>query len=128
MCFFTANRIGCTPSARTVSRAKFSQKTCHGGRKFTTFVGNFVLRFPKKLSFLFFFLLPSQCTTRQMQHGRSRTVGGSIPARSVPTPCELLPPLAQLLRYYCLCALSRTSARRPACCTRLLPHTLCLLP
>ena len=32
---------------------------------------------------------------------------GSIPPRSVPTPCELLPLLAQLPRY-CLCALSNT--------------------
>ena len=69
------------------------------------FFGNFrILRFPQKCRFWGKFPLPSQCTTGQMQHGRSRTVGGSIPPRSVPTPCELLP----LLLRYCICALSNT--------------------
>ena len=38
------------------------------------------MEFPKKVMFFGkISLLPSQCTTKQMQHGRSGSVGGSIP-------------------------------------------------
>ena len=55
---------------------------------------------------------------------------GSIPPRSVPSRwsycyCLCLPSLCAI---FSVLFLIRTSARLPACCTRLLPHTLCLLP
>ena len=62
--------------------------------------GRRILRFPQKCRFWGKFPLPSQCTTGQMQHGRSRTVGGSIPPRSVPTPLRAIA-LASALLYLC---------------------------
>ena len=92
--------------------------------------GEISLCVPKKLVVVWgnVSLLPSQRTTWQMQHGRSRTVGGSIRPRSVPTPASYCPHLPSFCAIVSVLLLTRTFARRPACCARLLPHTLRLLP
>ena len=100
-----------------------------GGRKFIAFLGTFVLHFPKKRSlFWFFFLLPSQRTTGQMQHVDHGRSGARFPLSPSRPPASYCPCLPSFCAIVSVLFLTRTSAGLPACCTRLLPHTLCLLP
>jgi hypothetical protein len=109
-----------TESARAVSRAQISPKSATilglsrrhlqsvriqiesvfpeppaRRSKIHCFFGNFRFAFPKKaIVILVFFSSPQSAYHWANAARRSRTVRGSIPPKSVPTPCELLPLLA----------------------------------
>ena len=62
------------------------------------FCGKFRFAFPKKvIVFCFFFLLPSQCTTRQMQHGRSGARFPLGPSRPPASYCPRLPSFCAII-------------------------------
>ena len=145
---------GCTQSARAVSRAQISPKSATilglsrrhlqsvriqiesvfpeppaRRSKIHCFFGNFRFAFPKKaIVILVFFLLPSQRTTGQMQHADHGRSGARFPLSPSRPPASYCPCLPSFCAIVSVLFLTRTSAGLPACCTRLLPHTLCLLP
>ena len=95
-----------------------------GGRKFTTFLATFVFALRKKV-IVFWKKIASPVS---VPLGKCSTVRGSIPPRSVPTPCGYCPCLPSFCAVRSVLFLTRASARLPACCTRFLLQTLCLLP
>ena len=135
-----------TECARAISRAQISQKSATNFGTFTKtssvcaninsvctswapwihdFLGNFRFAFPKKV---IGFWKKSSSPQSVYHWANPRTVGGSIPLGPSRRPASYCPCLPSFCAIVSVLFLTRTSARLPACCTRLLPHILSLLP